>query len=355
MADGATSVLPSSNRGVSENERLPVFVDFLSVSVDLHSALIDAGWRIPWPCTRDDLNNLGEHATAASQALAHHFFGDTVIIDIQERGGRFYKWRRLLHDKSGQMIGMIELGGTDTCRKDGTYTARIELTGEGCRVFEAAQGSPDHAQRWSGLADLLGLCGAQIKRVDLACDDREGRYPITWAIQQYESGAFDKRGQHPKAALHDDMGSCEGKTFYVGRRQSENMLRAYEKGREQGDLESPWMRYEAELKGTNRRELPLEILMHGDAYMKGVYPCLHFIAGMGERMASTSAKAMANAKRAIRNFKRQYGPFAQLILAAGEGCEITVTRLLRGCARPQVPKWFQGPEHLHEFRACVPV
>jgi hypothetical protein len=49
----------------------------------------------------------------------------------------------------------------------------------------------------------------------------------------------------------DDYDSGDGKTFYVGDKKSEKQLRVYEKGREQGDRNSPRVRYEAQFRNSN--------------------------------------------------------------------------------------------------------
>lgn len=355
MSAGDGNLLPSSNRGVSENERIPVIVDYLAVAVDLREALTNAGWEKAWSTTRDDLNDEGDFCVPVARALVDHLFNGCAVPAEEAGKGRFYRYRVKLNDAAGQYVGLVELGGTETCRKDGTYTARIELTGQGCRLLESSMAGLDHAERWSSVAGLLGMCGTRITRVDLAADDLDGVYSLQWALDRYQAGEFDKRGQRPKLQEIKHHGSKDGDTLYVGSRKSENLLRVYEKGREQGDPDSPWVRYEAEFHGSSRRELPLEMLVACDAYLRGAYNVLHFVGGVGERLRSVSAATLANAKRAIRTFKHQYGPFANLILAASEGCEQVAVRLLRGCSRSAMPQWFKGRDDLHEFREAIPV
>lgn len=52
-------------------------------------------------------------------------------------------------------------------------------------------------------------------------------------------GRVRQRGQRPKARLVDDYNGGDGKTFYVGGKKSEEQLRVYEEGREQGDRNGP--------------------------------------------------------------------------------------------------------------------
>lgn len=349
MADGTGLVgLPSSNRGVSETERVTVVVDWLAASVSLFAVLDARSHDFDRHDLLEDLNiGDGLQATEVAEHLRAHFFGDLFALG-ERRKGTFYAWRFRLENSEGEHVGLIEVGGRpvevngkttiSTYRQDGTPTFRIELTGDGCRLYETSSGC-DHAERWSLLASLLGLCDARITRIDIAADDFKGKYPVRWALERYEAGDFDKRGQRPKARLIDDMGNKTGKTLYVGSRSSENVLRVYEKGREQGDPNSEWVRYEGEFHASSRRELPLDMLNNGDAYLVGAYPVLDFVGGIGERLRVAAAQAMANCIRAVRHFRHQYGPMLNALLHAAGGDEKTLHRLIEGTARASLPAW----------------
>lgn len=352
MGEVAALGLPATNRGVSEPERIGVLVDWCAASVDLFAVLEVRGvvgdrWEL-----LSDLNGVvGVCVPEIAQHVAQHFFGELFKLSDVGRG-RFYSWVvRLLND-AGDKVGQIELGGAHTVRKDGTVTARIELTGDGCRLYETSSGS-DHAQRWSLLASLLGLCDARLTRVDLAADDLLGQYPIQWALDRYNEGAFDKRGQRPKGRYIDDMGNKTGKTLYVGVRSSENQLRVYEKGREQGDPESPWVRYEGEFHASNRRELPLDMLTDGAPYLVGCYPVLDFVDAVGERLRVAAAQVLANCVRAVRHFRKQYGPMLNALLHAAGGDEKTLHRLIQGTARSSLPKWCPRPDEATQLLSAI--
>jgi len=347
--------LPSSNRGVSETEQIGVVIDWFAASVDL-LAVLDArhalGGEGELSEFLDDLDGVvGACASAVADALVEHFFPGLFVRGEQGRG-RFYAWRFSLKDAQGEHVGLLEFGGRNTIREDGTRTARIELTGMGCRMYEASSGG-DHAKRWSSLASLLGACDARITRVDIAADDFTGAYPVQWAIEQYEAGGFDRRGQRPKARLIDDMGNRTGKTFYVGSRKSEQQLRVYEKGREQGDPSSPWVRYEGEFHASNRRELPLDMLIDPAPYLVGAYPLLDFVGGIGERLRIAAAEVAANCIRAVMAFRRQYGPMLNALLHAAGGDESTLTRLVLGASREKLPKWCPRQEDAAQLLSAI--
>ncbi len=343
--------LPLSNRGVSETEHIGVVIDWLACSVDLFSVLEALGELGDKWALLDDLNGHGVNAREIAQQVQFRFFPGLFVLGEQRRG-TFYAWRFRLEDGTGQHVGLIELGGGNTARQDGTITARIELTGTGCRMYETSSGS-DHAERWSLLASLLGLCDARITRIDIAADDFRGQYPMTWALAQYEAGEFDKRGQRPKARFIDDMGNNTGKTLYIGSRQSENQLRVYEKGKEQGDTDSPWMRYEGEFHASNRKELPLEMLTDPAPYLVGAYPVLAFVGGIGERLRIATEQVMANCKRAVLHFRRQYGPMLNAMLHAAGGDQATLARLVVGTARASLPTWCPNPQHAEQLLAAI--
>lgn len=63
---------------------------------------------------------------------------------------------------------MIELGGENCRRVDGTYTARIELTDDGCRAVAVARCG--HAQRWLEPRAKLESCGGRTTRVDVCAE-----------------------------------------------------------------------------------------------------------------------------------------------------------------------------------------
>lgn len=344
--------LPATNRGVSETERVGVIVDWFAASVDLFAVLEARDAVGDRTELLNDLNGVvGACAPEIAQHLASHFFGDLFQLSDVGRG-RFYSWVVRLFNSAGDKVGQVEFGGTNTHRQDGTVTARIELTGDGCRLYETSGGS-DHAQRWSLLASLLGLCGARLTRVDLAADDFRGAYPIQWALDRYNDGSFDKRGQRPKGRFIDDMGNDTGKTLYVGVRKSENQLRVYEKGKEQGDPASPWVRYEGEFHASNRRELPLDMLTDGAPYLVGCYPVLDFVDGVGERLRVAAAQVLANCVRAVRHFRKQYGPMLNALLHAAGGDESTLHRLIQGTARSSLPKWCPHPDEASQLLSAI--
>lgn len=353
MADGAgaTAGLPSSNRGVSEfrNEdgTLTVGIDWLSASVDLFAALRETGFldRDGQDEVRQWIDASADNArVAALQVFCWFFAGLGLELDDTASGGRFYTWRVKIINASKQFVGMIELGGEECRRADGTYTARIELTGDGCKTLSAARCG--HAKRWLELRAKLESCAGRLTRVDVCADDLIGKYPLRLAQQWYAEGEFDNRGQRPKAQTVDDHDSGDGKTFYVGGKKSEKQLRVYEKGREQGDKGSEWVRYEAQFRNSNRKELSLDLLRDPASYLLGAYPVLKFLHCVATRLEITKAAVEATWKSARRHLRRQYGATLTFIV---KNCPTpdALQAVIESCTSPKLPRWATGETAAH--------
>nr|AMH87645.1 replication-associated protein [Pacific flying fox faeces associated circular DNA molecule-1] len=361
MADGGTAAgLPLSNRGVSEFSNpegtLTACIDWLSGSVDLGAALSEAGGVYGDLMfdeeTRQWIDFDAQNAHAAALQLFCFFFaGSGMELDAETKPGTFYAHRVSIRDDNGDHCGMIELGG-EHCRRDngkGVYTARIELTGTGCKLYGAA--GSDHAKRWLELRAKLESCDGRLTRCDVAVDDLKGDYPIKLAQQWYADGLFKRRGQQPKARLIDDYDSGDGKTFYVGTKKSEKQLRVYEKGRELGDKDSPWVRYEAQFHNSNRKDLPLDLLRDPVAYLLGEYPVLSFINAVATRIEITKAAVEATWQSARRHIKRQYGATLNFISRHCPTPE-ALRAVIESCTSHRLPKWATGEvaKHWPELR-----
>src|SRR5690606_29529168 len=100
-----------------------------------------------------DVNGFGYMTGEVVASIMCLFFAGIpgLTLDPMQRKGTFYKWRYHLLGGDGSKVGQIEFGGPHTMRQDGTPTARIELTGQGCRLFEGNAESA-HAERWADLS-----------------------------------------------------------------------------------------------------------------------------------------------------------------------------------------------------------
>ncbi|MES2491110.1 MAG: replication initiation factor domain-containing protein [Pseudomonadota bacterium] len=154
--------------------------------------------------------------------------------------------------------GLLAYGGE---RQRGTV--HVSLNAKACA----------RVQDWNAIRVWGDTYDAHICRVDLAHDDFQGSFiTVDRAIQWYREGGFALNGR-PSAGHHrDDLGSGEGRTFYVGKRENGKLCRVYEKGKQLGDPLSPWVRAEVELRNKSRL-IPWEVLTRAGAYLAGAYPC----------------------------------------------------------------------------------
>ena len=134
---------------------------------------------------------------------------------------------------------------------------------------------------------------AKITRVDLAHDFLEGQYNPEMALKDWENGGYTSRHTKPIAEcvggdwLHY-LGT--GKTLYIGsRKNSSRFVRVYEKGKQLGDSESPWVRVELELHNRDI-VIPHEILIDAGQYLTGAFPVF-------ERLFSDYEEAPAKFER----------------------------------------------------------
>ena len=144
-------------------------------------------------------------------------------------------------------------------------------------------------------------------------------------VDRYDAGRFAIR-QNP--SFQHIVGST-GHTFYVGTRESGKMLRAYAKGQQLGDQESPWVRLEVELRNSQRL-IPLAILIDPDAYFAGAYPALEDIdmSATPEPIATLVRNtAAATLTGLIHHAKRSYGKLIHVMRAIGYAPAEIIDRL----------------------------
>ena len=116
---------------------------------------------------------------------------------------------------------------------------------------------------------------ARITRCDLAHDFLRGEYTPEQAKTDWENNLYTSRQSRPVAeCVGSDwlINEGRGKTFYVGsRKNSSRFARIYEKGKQLGDKESPWVRVELEMKNRDLI-IPHEVLIEPGRFLTGAYP-----------------------------------------------------------------------------------
>lgn len=207
-------------------------------------------------------------------------------------------------------VGRVDWGGE---RHGGR--GRLDISGAGCgRVSD-----------WGLVRSFIeGLEAAKITRVDLAVDCLAGEFGVEDARSWYELGEFHAGGRVPRHSCPGDWfnpayrggeGICYGRTLEVGRRENGKMLRAYEKGRQLGDSESPWTRFEVELRNIDR-DIPFDVLTERDRYFAGAYECLKRVLPVaGERIKTHQADGEIALSQYVKHANAGYGQVVSVLRA----------------------------------------
>lgn len=366
MADGgAPNRLPSANRGVRRSgsdeavarwarestDRTWGGLDWVAGSVDLGDLLDETRW---WARAENlegdfehvgDLEGLAAHLAAygprpkketeadengelvagkrapfvepdqvirsiVQTAFLYLFEGTGLTLAADAGPGSFYAYKFALLNVWGEMAGMLELGGSLTVRKGGRPSLRFELTGLGCAMYEQRlDPGADHAQRWLALRAKLERVGALLTRIDVAFDDFDGKRNLALVRCMYEVGEFDYTfaGERKRPKYKAFEASDGGDTFYIGQSSSEKQLRVYEKGKKHGDPDSPWTRWELQLKSSSRKRVALAVLTDPLEYMRGAFACLDFVSSCMQRLEVQNAVSKATVKSVLRHARRMYG------------------------------------------------
>lgn len=222
-------------------------------------------------------------------------------------------------------LGRLDWGGEARKGK-----ARLELTGHGCTMVK----------NWAALQEQLALCDEiALTRVDLAVDLLDGEYSVEDALNWWREGEFraGAQGLRPRHSMVGDWGSDQpvhGRTLEIGRRENGKMCRVYEKGRQLGNPESDWTRFEVELRN-NDRDLPLDILTDCDKYFTGAYLCLQQLLDVaGERIKTHQKEGEITLEVACEHARNQAGKVINVLRLTGLSFEEVHEQI----SRPGIPK-----------------
>lgn len=152
------------------------------------------------------------------------------------------------------------------------------------------------------------LPASRITRADTAVDFHEGQHDVDQAVKWHADGLFNVGGRNPKTScIGDWLQEVEGRTLMIGKRENGKQLRVYEKGKQLGNLESDWVRFEVQF-GNRDREIPWDILEEPTKYFVGAYPALEqIIDEAGERIRTISNTSEITLGRILDAVKRTYG------------------------------------------------
>lgn len=316
---GAPGVLPpSTNRGgmdrapLASLERLQIVVtesgEIKTIAVRVPTggqvAMIDTlrftvGEETWCKTALEQLVGDDEYVREASRYL-EEIFGFGVTANLQRRRDFYLNAWEL-----GDGYGYIAMGGSSQ-----RGTMLVNLTGQGCLAAKPG---------WEGrLYDFFTNTARRptITRVDLAHDCMNGEYTVDQADEWYDDGLFSASGRAPSHEHRGDWRNPVGKgrSLYVGLRRNGKLCRVYEKGMEQGDESSPWVRFEVEVRN-NKRVIPFDVLIDPSGYFVGSYPCLRFF--QNERAPQTieikRKSAEINVDASLKNIRASYGKYVGVL------------------------------------------
>jgi phage replication initiation protein len=231
------------------------------------------------------------------------------------RNGYKYHCRIIFGNQKGQFseVGYFAWGGNND-------TICISLSGAGCSVI----GSHGFSLIREFMEDVTG----KITRIDLAHDCLHGEIDLDKVRYWYDAGLFkaNSRGKYPNKK--ELLGGEQGSTVYVGSRESGKLFRAYEKGKQLGDVNSKWVRLELELHST-KRSIPYEILDLVSEYLSGAYECMTFLSEEQSRIATQQKTESISFAHLETHCKKAYGRFIEVMLQVYDGCPSTVIEQLR--------------------------
>lgn len=146
-------------------------------------------------------------------------------------------------------------------------TNLLDLTGMCCSLIKD----------WTYFHDFISQVKAKITRIDLAIDFVNGEVTIDDVKHLYLIGEFNSGGRVPSYKEFSggslDAIDFNGRTFQIGKRKNGKVLRAYEKGRQLGDVFSVWVRLEVEF-GSRDRVIPYDALLNCPVYFVGAHKAL---------------------------------------------------------------------------------
>ena len=330
----AAREVPSANRGLKSsvenapeaaNDAALAIVDFLTFTAPLtmlNDPLRDADWgaRLRAEAAKGCETSIELLCRYVLLAIAPD---SGLHIDGQVRGFRnFYAHHCRILTPSGETCGFVALGGES---QRGTFC--VELTGAGCA----------HVTAWAHTRAVLEGWAAKLSRVDCAHDDREGRYTLDDVKDWHAAGRFTTKGR-PPAIGFAGYADGSGQTVYIGKNTGNQQLCAYEKGKQLGDPNSPWVRFEARF-GSKYRDIPYDILERPWEYLVGHYPVLVWITQCSTRMETSKAKLAATMVSALRHAKRQCGRVVYAIAEAFPETSEFANAMAKLLTRKELPVW----------------
>jgi phage replication initiation protein len=246
-----------------------------------------------------------------AKTILSFLFGPSRLkaTELRTKNWQFYRSSCFIHDDEGATVGRIGMDGNGD-------TWCVSLSGAGCRLVDD----------WKRVMVQAVNLQAHISRVDVAFDDFTGAvFDIHQVNQMAKDGDFAGNGMPPRTRFIDDHGSNTGCTVYVGGKGRKELC-IYEKGKQLGDPNSPWVRVELRLWSRNCI-VPLDAIVFPERFLRGAYTVLEArlpVVQYAERARPeyTRREVEATLEAATRFLKQQCGPMLHMIWSGlGHGAE----------------------------------
>jgi phage replication initiation protein len=250
---------------------------------------------IDW-CGFTFLESSMEDVPGEAQRLLSHWMGEKLMGEGCHGRNFYQNTVEFFAFREGELVRVAHVawGGESQNGR-----ANIQINGTGCSIVKD----------WKSVREFIDSVDGRLTRVDLAVDLLEGEATVDEAMGWYQEGRFNINRQ-PHHCVHgpwlqEEQGT--GRTLEVGRRKNGKMARIYEKGKQLGNPDSPWVRFEGELHNVDR-ELPSEILVNPSPYFAGMYPCFEALVAMaGSRIATEQKQGETSLARLMECLRASYG------------------------------------------------
>lgn len=210
--------------------------------------------------------------------------------------------------------GMFAFGGQ-------RGTALVSLPGSACALITD----------WQACYHLFNeILNARITRWDGAVDVFDGVPSVDDAVNFYLSDQFNAGGNKPSCRQQGNWIEADGsgRTFYVGKRTNGKLMRIYEKGKQLGDISSPWVRWELELHNRDRI-IPWDVILEPGKYLAAAYPCMDWVSEIQERIRTTRKTATLSYQHLTYYARQAYGPLINVMLEVEGSAEKVIEQLIR--------------------------
>ena len=275
-------------RGVANS----AFIDQISFSVHEDTLSVIAGY----PLVTDD-----EYIIRASMVL-NDIFGFGITEKAKHTGGRFYESCWLMGTDNAQ-YGRVHFGGQNN-------TMLFELTATGCNA--AADGWESRLYEF-----IAGAVRPKITRIDIAKDFFEREYSPEQAALDRLEGKYTNHHMMPdgeKVGSDWESNNGKGKTYYIGSRESSKFVRVYEKGKQLGDKNSDWVRFEIEFKSKDI-VIPFDVLLYPGEYFGGAYPICRQFQQKAIRIEAVKKNLELTFERGLEVAKNQVGRMINAVIS----------------------------------------